>query len=73
MNIFKRLIGSLLDKIILIVLFCILFFVFCSKNLNDLGYFIGTVLNNSYCSERQYRYIVYLFIYYIQYVVLFYM
>lgn len=61
MNIFKRLIGSLLDKIILIVLFCILFFVFCSKNLNDLGYFIGTVLNNSYCSERQYRYIVYLF------------
>lgn len=50
MNIFKRLIGSLIDKIILVFLFGFLFFMFLPYSAGDLGVFIGAILNESTAS-----------------------
>lgn len=75
MNIFKRLIGSFLDKIILVFLFGFLFFMFFQHNATDLGIFIGAILNestasypwteaaanNAYSLEKIDRFVVYSF------------
>lgn len=50
MNIFKRLIGSFIDKIILVFLFGFLFFMFLPYSAGDLGVFIGAILNESTAS-----------------------